>query len=168
MTQQEIIDHIRPTFDTLEQLIAQFGPESFNEIPFEGSWTAGQCVQHIKLSAGTIISVLEGNVADTSRDPAEKLPVISEVFLNFETKMKSPDFIDPEMKIYDAERFAAFFAKFKPELHEAANRLDLTKTCLDFEVPSMGKMTRLEWIAFVLFHTQRHTHQLQKIREALA
>lgn len=165
--QRDITNQIVPTFDSLVEAISGFGHESFNAVPFEGSWTAGQCVQHIKLSAGKIIDVLEGRIEKASRDPEEKVGQVAALFLDFDTKMKSPEFINPEMRTYDAQRFMDFFRKFKADLDEAANRLDLSQVCLDFEIPGFGAMTRLEWIAFVLFHTQRHVRQLEKIRGAV-
>lgn len=164
---RDIVNQIAPTFDRLIEVISGFDHESFNAVPFEGSWTAGQCVQHIKLSGGTIIDVLEGSVEKASRDPEEKVAQVAGLFLDFDTKMKSPEFIDPEMKTYDAQRFINFFSKFKINLDEAANRLDLSQVCLDFEIPGFGPMTRFEWIAFVLFHTQRHVRQLEKISDAV-
>lgn len=161
--QRDITNQIVPTFDRLIEVISGFDDESFNAIPFEGSWTAGQCAQHIKLSGGRIIDVLEGRIEKTSRDPEEKAGQIAAIFLDFDTKRKSPEFIDPTMKTYDVQRFNDFFRKFKADLDEAANRLDLSQICLDFEIPGLGAMTRFEWIAFVLFHTQRHVRQLEKI-----
>lgn len=167
MMRREVTNQVVPTFDRLIEVISGFDGVSFNTIPFEGSWTAGQCVQHIKLSAGTIIDVLEGRIEKASRDPEEKVGQIAAMFLDFSTKMESPEFINPEMKTYDAQRFIDFFRTFKANLDEAANRLELSQVCLDFEIPGFGTMTRFEWIAFVLFHTQRHVHQLERIRAAV-
>jgi hypothetical protein len=45
----------------------------------------------------------------------------------------------------------------------AVQTLDLTSTCLGFELPGFGKFTRLEWGNFILYHTQRHMHQMKNI-----
>lgn len=51
----------------------------------------------------------------------------------------------------------------KAGLDHAVTTLDLTKTCLAFELPVFGYLTRLEAIYFVIYHTQRHLHQLKNI-----
>ena len=40
---------------------------------------------------------------------------------------------------------------------------DLLVTCLGFSMPTVGHMTRLEWLSFVVVHTQRHIWQLKKM-----
>ena len=54
------------------------------------------------------------------------------------------------------------------KLIEAARTLDLSLTCIDFEIPTFGLFTRLEFVWFYIVHTQRHTFQLQKIAGVLA
>ncbi|MGK4569346.1 DinB family protein [Flavobacterium sp. 3HN19-14] len=154
-----------PVFEELTQLIDSFSEENFNKIPFEGSWTAGQVAQHIKLSAGNVTSVLNGNTAATDRDPEEKIAQLRDLFMNFDTKMQSPVFIIPEFKKYKTEKFVTFFKNLEEDLSEAIENLDLSQTCLDFEIPGFGKLTRIELIAFVIFHTQRHIHQMRKISQ---
>lgn len=36
---------------------------------------------------------------------------------------------------------------------------------MDFEMPFLGYLTRLELIRFAVFHTQRHTHQLNELAD---
>jgi hypothetical protein len=45
----------------------------------------------------------------------------------------------------------------------AVQTLDLTSTCLEFELPGFGKFTRMEWGNFILYHSQRHIHQMKNI-----
>jgi hypothetical protein len=53
------------------------------------------------------------------------------------------------------------------KLAEAVKLLDLSVICLDFELPGMGMLTRLEWIDFYVFHTRRHIVQLERIHDAI-
>jgi hypothetical protein len=39
--------------------------------------------------------------------------------------------------------------------------------CMEFDFPGFGHLTRYEWLKFIVFHTQRHIHQLKQIKNAL-
>ena len=154
-----------PVFEELINLINSFTDENFNKIPFEGSWTAGQVARHVKLSAGNISNVLNGGTETTDRDPENKVAQIRDIFMDFSNKMQSPSFIIPEYKHYKIEAFTSFFENLRHEITAAIDNLDLSETCLDLELPGIGKLTRIEWISFVIFHTQRHIHQMRNISQ---
>ncbi len=44
-----------------------------------------------------------------------------------------------------------------------AAQKDLNAICLDTEFPTLGFLTRYEWLSFICFHTERHTKQIQNI-----
>jgi hypothetical protein len=44
---------------------------------------------------------------------------------------------------------------------------DLTAVCMDFELPSIGYLTRYEWLWFIQMHLNRHTFQLKNIRKKM-
>ena len=79
--------------------------------------------------------------------------------------MTSPDFIYPKLKIYDKEPLLMSLEKIKEDIVKAATDLDLEPTCLGFELPVYGRLTRLEAVCFVVYHTKRHAHQLKKIKQ---
>ena len=77
--------------------------------------------------------------------------------------MTSPDFIEPADEVYDQNALLTQLKNVGDTLVKLVNDIDLSPTCLAFEVPVWGYMTRLEIIHFVIYHTQRHTRQLQQI-----
>lgn len=158
---------IAPTIDRLIQAIAGFSDDDFNVVPFEGSWTAGQVAEHLRLATGNLTGLFYGNTTVTERNPEAKIQQTADLFLNFETKLVSPDFIDPKMMRYEKDAMIRFFTDTKAKMLQAAAELDLSMTCEDFGLPVFGKLTRVEWIAFVIYHIQRHTLQLKKIAAAL-
>ncbi len=163
MQKEIILEDFSKTFSALENVIQLFDNEKFNEIPFQDSWTAAQVVQHIILSSESFTSVLNGNTEETVRPIDKLIPTLKAIFLNFETKMKSPDFILPTIKKYDRDEQLRKIKTIASDILDAIGKLELAKTCLDFQLPTLGVMTRLEAIYFVIFHTQRHTHQLHEI-----
>ena len=161
----ELKTEIKETQTALLQTLAAFNPEQLNTVPFDGSWTAGQVSEHLikAVSAG----LLYGNTTETERPPDVMVKPLREQFLDFSTKMKSPDFIIPSDGPHDKQELTGQLQKIWEEIAEAASTLDLTKTCLDFELPGAGHLTRLEWLNFMIVHTKRHTHQLNNIYKAL-
>ncbi|MDO9373238.1 MAG: DinB family protein [Bacteroidota bacterium] len=139
-----------------------------NKRPTEISWTAAQVMQHLVLSNGGFVDIMRGSVIDSDRDPGQSIPMIRSIFLDFTTKMQSPDFIVPKDEAYDKSNLLSKFDNIKENLVNIMETEDLSKLCTAFKLPQMGFLTRLEAVHFVLYHTQRHTHQLEKIQEALA
>ncbi len=147
----------------LIRLLSSLNEEQLNTIPFRGSWTAGQVGHHLLKSYG-VTDVLKGRTIPTERKPDEKIGPIKELFLDFTTKFQAPAFIIPSTDHIEKERLINKL-KEKIQFVEAYIRSnpDLTVTCLDFELPRTGTLTRMEWIQFVTIHTIRHVHQLKNI-----
>jgi uncharacterized damage-inducible protein DinB len=167
MTKDQIIEDFRTTFSALENVINLFNDANFNEVPFENSWTAAEVVQHIILASQNFSSVLNGTTEETKRAVDKLIPELKRIFLNFETKMKSPDFIKPVAKSYDRNELLTRIRNISADILSTIEKVELSPTCLDFQLPSIGFLTRLEAIYFVIVHTQRHTHQLQEIKRFL-
>jgi hypothetical protein len=93
---------------------------------------------------------------------------LRDAFLNFNIKMQSPDFILPSDDPKDKQTLLQMTKDTWKGLARAAQTGDLTATCLDFEMPTIGLITRSEWLSFIVVHTQRHIWQLKKISKAIA
>lgn len=159
----EIQREINKTLAAFSQLFSLFDQDRVNIIPFEGSWTAGQLIQHLIMSNSGFVKLINGEVKETNRKPDEYVEKIKTAFLDFTTKMQSPDFIRPPMMNYNKVELMQSLQSLSEEMNQSIEKLDLTKTCISFELPVFGHLTRWEAIHFVLYHTQRHIHQLKKI-----
>jgi hypothetical protein len=163
MKNEEIAKQADQTLTGLIEIVETVPAEEFNTVPFEGSWTAGQLTQHMVMSNSGFADLLKGPVKDTERAPDAAVEGIKSAFLNFNIKMQTPDFIRPEKKNYDKDGLLAALSGIKADIITSAATLDLSKTCLSFELPVLGYVTRLEAVSFVICHTQRHIHQLKNI-----
>lgn len=151
------------SFGILLNKLAPLEQEELNTVPFPGSWTAAQVGEHL-LKSYDVVACLTGTVAPTSRKADAYVKPLSEQFLNFDIKMESPDFIRPSAGVIDKSYLmAGLNERTKGILDYAESGPDLTLTCLDFELPGLGALTRLEWLNFVNVHTIRHNHQLVTI-----
>lgn len=152
---------VRETGTAIIEELEQFSEQQLNTIPFEGSWTAGQVGEHL-LKSGGAVEVVFGRAIATERAPDEKIPMLS-IFLDLSIKMQSPDFILPSDGFHPKQQLIDGMQECWAGVRKAVDTLDLAETCLDFEMPMIGVLTRFEWISFYVFHTQRHLHQLKKI-----
>lgn len=150
-------------FNELVAALSSLDERELNTAPFTGSWTAGQVGDHLRQSYN-IMECLTGRTEPTTRDPGAYVAPLSQQFLNFEIKMQSPDFILPKEGFIEKDRLLSSLRKRTAAVASfAASDVDMTLTCLDFELPTLGTLTRQEWLNFVLVHTLRHNHQLANI-----
>jgi len=163
----ELKVEISSTFEQLYQTLSLFTQGEINAIPFEGSWTSGQVARHIIKATSGLKQVCDNNTQKLAVNPEEKVPALKQLFLDFSTKMNSPEFIYPEEKDYDKERLLSTIKKIEEELLYIANNYDLSLTCMEFEMPGFGNLTIYELVSFAVVHTKRHIYQLTNIYKAL-
>ena len=144
-------------------MISSLHEEQLNTIPFKSSWTAGQVAEHLIKSNGGFAKLLFGPVKETERATDELVRGIKEAFLDFTIKMDSPASVLPTESRYKKEDLLNSFEDIKTTIGQAIQTLDLSQTCIDFEIPETGFLTRTEAVWFVIYHTQRHIHQLENI-----
>ncbi len=164
---RDLITELDNTATSLTQVVSSFEPENFNRVPFPGSWTPGQVAEHVLKSLSGIPEMIYGKTKSTQRPPNEKEEDIKSLFLNFDIKMQSPEFILPENKTYDKDRLLNALQTVFTKIKNTVQTNDLTATCLGFEFPGFGYLTAYEWARFAVYHTQRHIHQLKNIRQKL-
>ena len=159
----EVFNDFVNTTNELQQLLSSLSQQQLNQVPFEGSWTAGQLGDHLRKSYG-VAELLNGNTIKTERPVNEKITGIKELFLNFDVKFESPDFIIPSNDVIDKDRLIKGLKnKIEQVKTFADSHDDLTRTCIDIELPGAGTLTQMEWIQFMTIHTRRHIHQLKNI-----
>ena len=140
--------------------VSLFDENEINKIPFEGSWTGAQVAEHVTRSNRGITKELQKEGKACDREPDAGVDQIKSIFLNFTKKLKSPEFILPTKSVYEKERLIADLKKSIERLKVEGKRQDLFK---EIHHPIFGNTTKLELLHFVVYHTQRHIHQLKNI-----
>ena len=163
----DLLEEIKRTKEHLLETLFQFDEVNINTIPFEGSWTGGQVAEHVLKSLSGASMNVSGEVKHTERAPDEHVKELRDIFLDMSIKMKSPEGIVPSDEPKNKEALAARLGDKLDGLKSVAANEDLTQTCTLFEMYKMGALTRLEWISFSMYHTQRHTNQLKNIIDHL-
>lgn len=152
------------TIKELTEMLEAFSTEQLNKIPFPNSWTAGQVGDHLLKSYGSW-EIFKGCTGFADRPYDENCKLLSELFLNFNIKLiaEHSDAIYPSEGYIEKENLVLNIQTVSDRIISFSSRNDLRVLCLDFEFPTLGHMTRFEWLHFYVVHTQRHIKQLTKI-----
>jgi hypothetical protein len=141
-------------------MIASLSESALNWVPFKDSWTAAQLAAHVTKSNASIAQALNMEAKPADRDPGERVQELKSMFLDFTVKFKSPGFIVPTQDYYEKETLLVKLKKSAELLKETAGKVNLPEM---ISLPAFGEITKLELLYFVLYHTQRHIHQLKNI-----
>lgn len=157
---EELLISLEKAFSNFYILLNEFDQQQLNAIPFEGSWTAAQVADHVSKSNRSIAKamLLKGSVIN--RNPFGRVQELKNIFLDFSTQLKSPDFILPAEGHYEKERMRGKLLESMRKIKEAANQTELLEM---INHPAFGDITKFEVLHFVVYHTQRHTRQLENI-----
>jgi hypothetical protein len=158
--EEELIAGISEAYDTLINSLQPLNDTDFNKVPFEGSWSPAQVADHlIKASAG----IPDKKTVAPDRPYNERIALLESTFLDFEKKLKAPDFILPESHALDKKEIIQNLQAQRSRHIYKIGKSDLTALCLGFELPHLGIMTRYEWYKFIMIHIKRHQHQLNNM-----
>jgi hypothetical protein len=161
---KELFAYLDETWSELLKLISSTNGIAINAVPYEDSWTAAQLATHVSKSNKAIAQGMEMEGKPAEREPDAGEPDIRKIFLDFEAKYKSPDFIVPEKKNYTNDDVINVLKSSIDKLKVLRDKVNLAEI---IALPVFGEVTKLELLYFVLYHTQRHIHQLKKILAAL-
>jgi len=164
---EHLTQELDAAFSQTISLLNGMSQEALNTIPFTGSWTAAQVARHIyKSQKGSDIMLLQPT-EEPQRDPAERVPNYRGILLDFDHKLESPDFLIPEDKEYDKADLIDALEKTRAEILPALDNANLNETAPQPEQSPLYGSTKLEIVHFLLYHTQRHNRQIEKIKEVL-
>ena len=138
--------------------------DEVNTVPYKDSWTAAMLFRHVSKSLNAMSGALRTDSKPAERDPGEKIPELKKVFLDFSAKLKSHDFIIPENGPYEKQSIYEELKNSLRRFKESAVHANLSDLV---EGLPMGPITKLEILHFVVYHSQRHLHQMKKICQAL-
>jgi len=156
----ELRTALAAAFDRFSDKLSSFDPDVVNEIPFAGSWTPAQVAVHI-------IMATDG-VPDTHTSPAHRpydanLVKIRPWWEDLNQKFTSPEPLRPDTEPRSAKILLEELSRVRAKDLMLVDKADLSAVCLDFELPSIGYLTRFEWLWFIEMHLKRHEFQLSNM-----
>ncbi|RXK62337.1 DinB family protein [Lacibacter luteus] len=125
--------------------------------PTARSWCIAQIAEHVLLSTNSVLKAMALKGSKSQRDPAEKIEELQLIFLDFEKKYNSPEFILPTKDIYVKAVLLEEFETTHLALMQLLYKIDFDEM---IDHPAFGNISKLEIAHFVWFHTQRHLRQM--------
>jgi hypothetical protein len=156
--------HLREALDrAFEEFIAlfsSFGDDDINRVPFPDSWTPGQVALHIILATD---GLPDRETAASDRPFDAYLPKIRPWWEDLNQKFQSPVSLTPDTKSHLKHELLTELHRCRKKDLAIIEEGDLTTICLDTELPTIGFLTRYEWLWFIEMHLKRHVFQLKNM-----
>lgn len=160
----EVLKLIDATVAGLQKLLISIPEENLSMPPSTGGWTAAQVTDHVTKSTTSIAKSLRAPAKPADRDASKRVQEIKTLFLDFTLKFKAAQSILPANDVYDKETLLEGLTASLEDLKAATTVVNLSEA---IDVPGFGELTKFELLNLVLYHTQRHVQQIEKIREAI-
>lgn len=160
----ELLASIQDIIRQMQASIAALDEEKINQVPYKDSWTPAQLFRHVTKSVLGMTRAMKMPGKPSGRDSGERIPELKKVFLDFNHKLNAPEFIVPEAGPYQKEKVVQDLSSSFEDFRQAALQANGEELV---EGLPLGPITRRELLHFVLYHTQRHQHQLKKMLAAL-
>jgi hypothetical protein len=142
-----------------------FDEEHINHPPIPGSWTPTQVALHIILATD---GVPDEQTKALNRPVDALLPKIRPWWEDLNQKFESPELLSPDNKPRSKQNVLSELHRVRDKDLAIITEKDLTAICLDFELPTIGYLSRYEWLWFIEMHLKRHNHQLQNMLNVTA
>jgi len=137
--------------------------EELNTIPFPESWTVAEVINHITKANDNSFLFLKGMIPERPVD--ERVLELKNILLDYELKMESPNFILPDDRKFTKKESIEGIQKVFSELIIHLGNTELSEL-IDHDSP-LGSITKWEIANFIMFHSQRHLHQIENIVKSL-
>jgi hypothetical protein len=162
--EKELISDFQNVTKDLISILSPLTEQQLNKIPFSHSWTSGQVGDHL-LKSYSSWTIFCGETAITNRPIDHFCKPLSEIFLNYDIKLTAEpsDFNYPSKDFISRNTLLNNIQTIIDNIINFSNHNELGVLCLDLEFPTIGHLTRFEWLHFHKVHTQRHIRQLKNI-----
>ncbi|GAB4332218.1 MAG: hypothetical protein OHK0038_07720 [Flammeovirgaceae bacterium] len=133
--------------------------QRLNKKPSAKEWSVIECLEHLIVIEKSVEKVLELEAVAPRRSYFSKIDMMKNSLLNFDQKYETTEMFYPIGLYSDANKAIEEFEKQREQISQKG---DLKMLYIGIEHPFFGKLTKLEWIYFCIFHAQRHFEQMKK------
>lgn len=158
---ERLLASLNKAMQDFESILHYFNEEELNFLPGNDGWSPAQVADHVTKSNNSINKALQLTGTAINRAPDEGVAALKKIFLDFSTQLQSPDFILPSKVSYQKDDLITLLKNSAQKIIKAGNEQDLAGM---INHPAFGDITKLEILHFVLYHTQRHINQLEKLK----
>ena len=167
MNKDALLANLQQSTERLLRELSLFTPENFNSKPSEEEWSAANVAEHLLKIEIFANKALRSETAAADREPDKMISYLKDR-MEDNNKRKASEITSPTGEHKDLDEMIAQFQTQRKSLAEAIETMDMTEACIGMPHPVVGVMTRMEWVAFVIYHTDRHLRQLRRLAEAVS
>jgi hypothetical protein len=150
--------------------------EQFNQKPNSNVWSIGEIVHHLYLTEKLVSSLLaryleraiKRNIPLARKDSPSMLHCLDGFSVEVPLKkVKTPEFSIPEYGISKDELDRYLRKSHKIFLRKASSLCEYDLNDIRFPHPFLGKINMYQWILLVGKHEQRHTIQIENLKNSI-
>lgn len=150
-------------FDDFIAAFSAFDERTINHKPNPETWTPVQVAVHIIMATD---GVPDRSTRAADREADQLLPSIRPWWEDLNQRFTSPDALEPDEQPRTKTEILTDLNRVRNKDLNIIQTRDLTAVCLDLELPTIGFLTRYEWLWFIQMHLRRHTYQLVNMKKA--
>lgn len=147
-------------FNEFTEAFSAFDESRINTRSAPGKWTPAQVATHIILATD---GVPDHTTKTSDREVDSYLPRIRPWWEDLSQKFKAPNELTPDDQPKTRKFILDDLSRVRAKDLNILRTQDLTIICADFELPTIGYLTRYEWLWFIEMHLKRHTFQLNNM-----
>lgn len=144
-------------------------PDKLHQKNEQTTWSIMDCAEHMLISEQSVTGALKGAAEPVKdRAPNSKVPDISRSFMDFDKRLRvtgEPDTLKGGYK--STADFSKAFRQNREIIKDTLRKEPVDWLCKDMEHPVFGFMTRIEWVYYLIYHTERHLQQINRIEASL-
>ena len=129
-------------------------------------WSIHECLEHIVITEIGIYRILMQHPAADESLPTERVgrEKIKEVMSDRNAKVESPESVKPIGRFNSIEELKEKFVSNRERITEALNSKTITFDSAIIVHPTLGEMTKKDWLHFLIHHCERHCQQIEEIK----
>lgn len=160
LEKQKLQQALTISFDEFIAAFSAFGESRINTKPAPGKWTPVQVAKHIILATD---GVPDHTTKKSDCEIDSNLARIRPWWEDLNQKFTAPTELTPDEQPQTKHFILDELSRVRKKDLDILAEHDLSLLCMDFELPTIGYLTRYEWLWFIQMHLNRHTFQLKNI-----
>jgi hypothetical protein len=164
------IKQFETTRDNFLKSVAGLSPKQWTFKPAPDRWSVAEVAEHITVSEGTLLGLVQTQVMQSPADPAKREQVKGKDQLimtkvpDRSHKAQAPEFLKPTGRwASEADLVTEFDAR-------RAATIEYIRTTNDdlrdhfFDHPVFGTLDGYQWLLLITTHSARHTAQIEEVK----
>ncbi len=151
---------LQSTLDSIPDAIMKHNPAP-------DKWSILTILDHLRVTDQSILRLGQSEASPTERDAMININKVKKVFQNHELQLPAPNAVLPKHDDKSKEELITELKDIRKATLAQGESLGWNGVLSNFSHPITGTMTRLEWLYFCIYHTERHIYQIEGIKNKL-